>query len=488
MRNLPVHWYEGQFLHPHHFQAAERHWTESSQTGDRWNHPHHYGLQRLEISEEALANQQLEILSLQARMPDGTLVDLESGQEPDRLSIKDALPGKASGINLSESLEEQPVVQVFLALPKHRMGIQNVSRESSSEQSRYLEITRPIQDESAGGNDQEIEFRQLNVRILLSTDDLSGHDVLPIAQIRRSGEGKAIPKLDAEYVPPIISLDAWPAFKKRQVRAVFDMVGQKIEVLGEQISSRGVGLDSRHPGDLDRIMLLSQLNTAYAVLNVLSFTRGIHPVAAYQEMCRIVGQLSVFGADRRLSELPPYDHDDLAPVFTELRNRIAALIESVRDYEYEQRYFEGVGLGMQVGLESKWFNSDWTWYIGVRKGELSDQECRDLLSAGQLDWKLGSARQVEILFRNRAQGLEIRPLQHSVRSLPGDPQWIYYEVPRNDHPAWRDVQETQTLAMRLKDSLIFNRDRLQGERQLIVSAHGRQVPLEFALFAVPAQL
>jgi type VI secretion system protein ImpJ len=61
--------------------------------------------------------------------------------------------------------------------------------------------------------------------------------------------------------------------------------------------------------------------------------------------------------------------------------------------------------------------------------------------------------------------------------------WVYYEVGRNN-TAWRDVQETQTLAMRLKDSLILNRDRLQGERSIDVSARGKKATLQFALFAV----
>ena len=81
----------------------------------------------------------------------------------------------------------------------------------------------------------------------------------------------------------------------------------------------------------------------------------------------------------------------------------------MRDYEFEQRYFVGVGMGMQVTLEPKWFNSDWQWYIGVNKGELSEQECRELLSPGQLDWKFGSSRQVEILFKHRAEGLRLNP-------------------------------------------------------------------------------
>ncbi len=149
--------------------------------------------------------------------------------------------------------------------------------------------------------------------------------------------------------------------------------------------------------------------------------------------------------------------------------RIEALIHAVRDYEVQQRYFVGVGLGMQVSLEPRWFNSDWQWYIGVDKGELSQRELRDLLSPGNLDWKLGSSRQVEFLFKNRANGIALTPVDRTIRALPGRSDWVYFEVPRQESPAWRDVQDTQTLAMRLKDSLILNRDRLQGEQTLVVS-------------------
>ena len=39
--------------------------------------------------------------------------------------------------------------------------------------------------------------------------------------------------------------------------------------------------------------------------------------------------------------------------------------------------------------------------------------------------------------------------------------------------------------MRLQEKLIVNLDRLQGDRNLIVSHGGKQYPLQFALFAVP---
>jgi type VI secretion system protein ImpJ len=360
-------------------------------------------------------------------------------------------------------------------------------RAESNGDARFVTMRRPLQDESDGSNDQEIEFRQLNVRLLLSTQDLSGYELLPIAQIERSGDKESVPRLNREYIPPVTSIDAWPGLGRDIVRAIYDIVGRKIEVLSRQIVNRGVGLDSRHPGDLDRVLMLSELNEAYSVLAVLAFAQGVHPLTAYTELCRIVGRLSILGPERRAADIPAYDHEDLGRIFREVKERIERLIDSVRDYQFQQRFFVGVGMGMQVSLEPRWFHSDWEWFIGVRKGDLTYQECLDLLSPGQLDWKLGSSRQVEILFQRRAEGVQLTPLDRPIRVLPSSQDWLFFEVPRRDHPAWRDVQETQTLAMRLKDSLILNHDRLQGERQLVVNARGKRATLEFALFAVPIE-
>jgi type VI secretion system protein ImpJ len=486
MRNPQVHWYEGLFLHPQHFQAQDRFWDELLRTGHQWDHPYHYGLCAFEYSPEALANHRLEVRTLKARMRDGTLVALDGPSEPDAVDLKEAVGGgQPVSANLAEAFEHELVARVYLGVPKLKLGRPNVGLPESQPRPRYVELRQPTADESQGGAEQELEFRTLNARLLLSTDDLSGYEVLPIAQIKRAGAGEARPEIDREYIPPVLAVDAWPRLGRDIVRAVYDVAGQKTEVLAQQVVDRGIGFSSRDPGDMDRILMLSQLNAAHAALGVLAFAKGVHPLVAYTELCRLLGQLSIFHRERRAIEVPPYDHEDLARIFFHVQQQIEAIINSVRDYEYEQRYFMGVGMGMQVTLEPKWFNSDWSWYIGVNKGELTQQECRELLSSGQLDWKLGSSRQVEILFTQRAEGLQMTMLDRPVRALPARPEWMYYEVSRRDAPAWRDVQSTQTLAMRLRDSLIMNQDRLQGERQLVVKVGGRNVPLQFALFAVP---
>jgi type VI secretion system protein ImpJ len=471
MRNLPVHWSEGLFLRPHHFQAADRFWAEWVQRGEQADHPYNYGVRRLELSRDAIANYQFQVDACEARMADGTIVSIEPGASLDRLDLK-------------EAFAKESVVRVFLAAPKLKLGTANVGPSSDSGKTRYAGARLSMPDESEGGNDQEIAFRSLNVRLMLSTQDLAGYEVLPIAQVQRAGEREAAPLIDDDYFPPLLACDAWPPLGRGIVRAIYDIIGKKIEVLAEQVTNRGITLASQEPGDLDRLLMLSELNVASCTLGVMAFAVGVHPLMAYTELCRIVGRLSIFGPERRPPEIPPYDHDDLARIFRYIKEKIEALLSGIRDYEYEQRYFVGEGKGMRVTLESKWFNAEWQWFVGVARGTVSEKDCMALLSPGALDWKLGSARQVDALFEYGAEGLHMTPLAQAPRALPPGRDWIYYEVSRGN-AAWKDVLETQTLAMRLKDSLILNRQELQGQRKLVVSVGGKQAALEFALFAVP---
>ena len=482
MQNLPVHWYEGLFLRPHHLQANDRSLAEQSSTSDHWDHPYNYGLYEFEFSKEALANFHLDVRVLKARMQDGTLVELEYGSQPDRVDLKET---EGLSAQLDDAFASESVLRVFLAVPKLKLGKENCAARGEQNDTRYRESRLAVADESRGGHEQEIEFRELNAALMLSTQDLSGFVLLPIAQIKRAAEGQSTPEIDAEYIPPLLSTNVWPGLGADIVRALYDVIGQKIEVLSQQIVNRGMARDSQDPGDLDRISMLEMLNEVYATLSVAAFAQCVHPYDIYWELCRLLGKLSIFTPERRVTDIPAYDHDDLARIFKEIKLRIERILLGLRDYEFEQRYFLGVGLGMQVSLEPRWFHSNWEWCIGVKKGDLSAQECKQLLSAGALDWKLGSSRQVENIFLRRSQGVELKPLDRPIRALPATQEWIYFEVMQNDSPAWRDVVETQTLGMRLKDSLIQNKDRLQGERDIHVAAMGKKVNLQFALFAIP---
>ncbi len=305
MRNLPVHWYEGVFLRPQHFQAADRYWAELLSVSNRFDQTYNYGVFAVDFSREALANHQFELRRLQVRMRDGTIVDLDPSEVPDRVDL--TRPVKETALvtaSLAEAFEREAVVRIYVAVPKVKLGRANVVAENADADARYLEANAALQDESWGGNEQEIQLRRLNVRLLVSTQDLSGFEIMPIAQIKRAGDGEATPQLDPSFIPPLLSIDAWPGLNREIIRGIYDLIGQKIEVLSNQVINRGIGLDSRDPGDPERILMLSQLNSAYAALSIMAFSPGMHPRTLYIELCRVLGQLSIFGPQRACGRDP----------------------------------------------------------------------------------------------------------------------------------------------------------------------------------------
>jgi type VI secretion system protein ImpJ len=487
MRHLPVNWSEGMFLRPHHFQAADRHAAERLAISTVADDPCCYGIVRLEIDPVALANRQIELRACQARLRDGTLVWLEPGEEPERASLATASAEVAKlSAALDEPLQSNEFVRVYLAVPRLDPGGPNVSPPGPHDRSRSVAMRQSMQDEASGGNDQEVEFRRLNVRLKLSTEDLSGFELLPIAQIRQAANREGAPEIDPDYFPPMLSVEAWLPLGRDVVRGVYDLIGRKVEVLTEQVVSRQVGFSSSEPGDLDRLFMLSKLLEARAVLRVIAFARGVHPRTAYTELCRVAGQLAIFEADRRLEELPVYDHDELARVFRRVKEIIEAMLSRVAVLEFEQRYFVGVGAAtLSAAVDSKWLQSDWQCYVGVLRGQMSEEVCHRLLTGdSHLDWKLGSTEEVDRLFRMGVPGLELFPVDRPPRALPARSGWLYYRI-GTENPAWRSVQATQSMGIRLRDSSILNPDELAGRRRVEVAYESQVGSLEFALFAIP---
>lgn len=475
MQNLPVHWSEGLFLRPQHFQASDRYWSERNEMAERWDHAYHYGVHRLRLSAEAVANYQVDVGECEARLPDGTLLSRGLGQELSRVDLKLAL-------------EKEPLVTVLLAVPKLNLGRPNVGGGADSNGSmRYVDVPGELADESAGGSPQSVGLRDLNARIMLSTQDTAGYECLPLARVKRTGDREGAPQLDADYIPPVLVLEASEDLKGI-VRSIYDLIGQRCEVIGQQIQSRNITLAATQPGDLERIMLQWVLNEASATLEILSFARGVHPFPAYLELCRIVGRLSIFGPTRKIGPVERYDHDDLARIYKWARREIERLINEVGNYEYERVPFIGAGAGMpimHVELKPRWLENNWEWYVGITSSDLSKPDQQKLVSHDFLDWKIGSRNSVDASFAARIPGLKLTLALEIPAALPRDGSWILYKVNRDPMPAWQEVVTSQTLAMRLSKVLVSNLGELQGSKTLKVDAVGKKGSLEFALFAVP---
>jgi type VI secretion system protein ImpJ len=466
-----VHWDEGMFLRPHHFQAAQRYQLDLSARGAKWDCHYNWGLRHIDLDLDALANYRLVVRSLQARMRDGTLVSApEDGLLP--------------ALDLKAVLESETSVTVFLGVPQLYLGRANVGGNGGGSQARYLVESQNIEDENTGLNPQPVAVRLLNLKLLLSTDDATGYEVLPIAQLQRSAGVGAVPQLDETYIPPVLACEVWKPLGVGILQTLYDRMGKKSELLSSQVISRNLTFDSSSQGDRRIFEQLRILNVAYGALGAMFFAQGIHPLTAYVELCRLVGELAILGAQRRPPELPRYDHDDLGGCFYRVRQYIDALLDLVEEPNYKERPFIGTGLRMQVALESAWLEPTWRLFVGVQS-PLSPEDCVNLLTR-RLDMKIGSSDRVDDLFSRGAAGLKVTPVKLLPSVLPTPPGLLYFQVDREaQEQEWQRVQQSLSLAIRINENLVAG--GIQGHRELQIKAAGQTTTIRFTLFVVPQE-
>ena len=475
MKNPPVHWYQGLFVRPQHLQAADRHWSEAAHTSQHWDHPYGYGLHAFSYSKDALASGHFRVEELDGRLRDGTLIRLESGQELE-IDLKDAFDSQ-SGADAESSL------MIYVGVPKLNLGGVNVAQqENGNGFARFTRTQMTVMDENGQDAAQPIEFRRLNLKLIVGSDT-SGYEVIPLARVKSASDRDVQPVVDDSYIPPVLSTQSWPHLRRHYVQGIRDVLSGHMDTLAEPVRQLSVGRHSLEPADSGRVSMLDRLNEAYSTLDVMAPALGVHPFEAYLELARILGRLSIFGSERRAIEIEPYDHDNIGYIFTDIREKILGILYATQFDEYLRANFEGHGAKMLAQLGPEWFDPDWEWYLGVERGGSSESTLRELLEhSAEWYWVFGSADQVEDFFHVRQSGLQREIVSTTIPDLPSRQYWTYYKISQDEYesPAWSEIRRTQTVAMRVR-----NYDELTGARHLdVVTPDGNRARLRFALFAI----
>ncbi|MBI2804908.1 MAG: type VI secretion system baseplate subunit TssK [Planctomycetes bacterium] len=475
MASLGVYWHEGMFLRPHHFQAAYRHTVDHNRRNHQWDVHYNWGLRSMDLDEDALRNHRLVIHALEARLRDGTPVIVPRD-------------GLLPALDLRPVFQDKEARQFYirLAVPALASGRRNLSVDPDA-RIRYYQDLAEMEDENNGGNPQPVPVRMLNMQLMAGNQDATGYETLRIARLEKSAQADAGPQLDLTYIPPLLSCDAWKPLSNGILRTLFDRLTIKIDWLVQQIATQGITFDRQAPGDALVLRQLQQLNEASATLGMIAAAPGVHPLSAFMELSRIVGQLAIFGATRRPPDLPRYDHDDLGTCFTDIKQYLDRQLDIVQEPEYKERPFIGAGLRMQVSLEPAWLDAAAQIFIGVQTKNLDAPQCVSLLTkAGQLDMKMGSSDHVDELFRQGAAGLRFLAEQLPPAALPKVPGQVYFQVmadPKN--PEWVNVKNSLSLALRFNENLIVG--GIQNQRSLTVKTQGRNVPIQFSLYVLPGK-
>lgn len=423
MRFWPeVHWSEGQFLRPHHLQAAFRQIETGRAAAVDGIHAYARGFMSLDLAHDAIENGLIEIRSCELRLRGGTHVVVpENCTLPPRevKAVLDKSPGP---------------LDVYLGVPQVQAVRPNVlvaGEEVEGRSPRYAIDLVERYDENSGDNPQSVEVRRMRGAIFLGEEDRAGFECVRLGRLERSAAG---PKLVDNVVPPLLRMQAWRPLCTA-VDVLWNDIRARMEQLGADAAARSLTFATASPGDMEQLLKLQALNELTVRFGILASSPELHPHVLFETLCAGIARVALWDDLRRPRELPAYDHDDCGPVFDELVRYLRALVNGMLPRDYIERPFEVKEGGYGVELDTDWFSPNYELYLGIR-GPMQLEEIVALFRA--INFKLASPRDATEVFRRRLPGLEFKSAG-AVANLPKSSDQFYFRVARTA-PYWEHCE------------------------------------------------
>ena len=185
-----VHWSEGQFLRPHHLQAAFRQAETARSSATEAVHPYGWGFLSVDLAHDAIENGLVDIRACELRLQDGTFVKVPENCTIDPREFKKKLDKTTGALAIYFGVPEVQTV---------RANVQDPGAELDGRNPRYAIDLTERYDENTGENPQSIEVRRLRGALFLGDEDRAGFECVRLGQIERSAAGPALVK---NVVPP----------------------------------------------------------------------------------------------------------------------------------------------------------------------------------------------------------------------------------------------------------------------------------------------
>ena len=389
-----VMWSEGMFLLPQHFQYQDEFHQHQLTESSLRSTPFHWGVQTLQIDEEALANGSLQLKRLKLVFPDGSLFDAPQ---------HDPLPAAR---DLRELLKGNDFkVYAALKLPEP-FGLNYV--EDGQEQKsarRFRKQFDVLPDLNEGDLENEITSLRLNVVMLVDGDTLDGYSYCPVARLSRNNIGGF--NLDTHFVHPTLHLgnhETLTGLGKRLLGAL----QSKSKALSGRRRERADQIAEFGSSDVTLFWLLNTVNRAYPNLAHLLAHPRLHPERLYLFLAELAGGLLTFSLDTGLNGIPEYDHHDPAAALVRLDEMIRVLLDNVVPNQC-------IMINLTQTKPSYWQGqlhdprlAEADFYVSVH----ADMPGSSLLDLVPRAFKVGSPEDIEVVVNSAMPGVT---LNHSTR-------------------------------------------------------------------------
>jgi len=403
-----VVWSEGLFLRTQHFQQQDR-YAETLVRGALKAAPlQSFGFRALALDGAALDSGLIGLGSADGIFPDGTPFTLS-----ETTAAVDPVP----------ITRETPPGLVHLAVPAIRDGAAAIDPSHATPSgARYLGELVRVRDAVRGGAEaEEIEIARIAPKLLVPGQETAGYTTLPVARIQGLDASGAVSCVEG-FLPPALVTAAVPWYAQF-AQEIVNGLDRIAEAHGGMVLG-GTG------ASVENLLILELANAAMPRVAHMLSQDTFHPSQLYLELAGLAGRMATYGSSsRRLTELPPYTHEDPQPAFEALADTLRSLILSLRHVEPKSR-------ALQVSR-----HSDNVWTVRIDNPEIVRTSRIVLRVGGDMSEKMlrtlfvdqatvGAADEFDTLWTSRLPGIPLKPLHSQPREIPYDGDRLCLELDR----------------------------------------------------------
>jgi type VI secretion system protein ImpJ len=426
-----VVWSEGMLLAPQHFQHWTRNVHQLVRDRLRAHLPFEWGFTELEIDRDALRNGRLALTRAAGVLPDGT---------PFAMPGRDPLPAQRALEEHFTARDTALGVSLGLPLDHPHRRLVGPPAAPGAPGPRYSEEQLELPDGGGIAETRALAVARPNFALLFPDDAVGDHDLLPLAEVLRTGEGGFA--LRDNFVPPVLATGA-SDYLQRLLRWQLEVLVAKSTELSDKRRHRGNVADFA-ASDSASFWLLHTVDGLIPVLAHADGHRRMHPEQLYLALVTLAGQLCAFSPDVHPRDLPGYRHDRLGETFEALRAVLTRLLEVRPTSKAVRIDLERKDGSISVGRveDPRLLEPPAGLYLGVR----SDLDEQQLVGDVPARFKIASLDRIDFLIANALRGVPLAFVRVPPPALPVRSSFVYFQVePRGD--AWDTVKGAKNLAI-----------------------------------------
>jgi type VI secretion system protein ImpJ len=426
-----VVWREGMFLRPQHFQQQDRYLHHLLESRVSALQPYAWGVHEIEVDRALLGEGIIQLTRCSGIFDDGTPFEFPQGDIP--------------GPSLQVSGDAGGMI-VYLALLRARPGVPEITPNAAgrSAPTRQRSTEWSVADSNVDSREPvPLEVSQLHLRLVLERDRLSDDSSIGLMRIAQVDDSGAV-SLDSRYIPPCLDCALQSGLAQ-----VAKEIASQLRIRAEYLVARVIEGERGGVGEVAKYMLLQLVNAYKPLFEHWSQQRGLHPIALYEVLLRLAGELSTFCPEGRMApKFPAYRHDQLEETLRPVVDVIRRELNRVPEEAANEIVLQSDRFGFHVAKLGANDVDPAVTFVLAAKAEMPSESLRRDFPP---QVTVGAPQQIAQLVKGHLPGVGLFPLQAAPAQIPIHAGFTYFQLDQAS-AQWKLVAEAKGLAFHVPET------------------------------------